>query len=297
MKTTILVVDDESKVRSMLDEVLTGQGFRVVLARDGHEALFVAEHEQPDLILLDIMMPQLDGYQFLRRYRRKRNTPVIILTAKEDESDAVIGFELGADDYVIKPFRMRELIARIHAVLRRYRHQQQSNDRLEVGDVLLERVSRSVTVRGTAINLTPTEFNLLAILISRPDHVVSHQTLLELVDVRIRAQNAYEHVKDTNRKTDQYTSFSLNKRLANKFTKRHQVIKIAWEALHKLEAEGQIKILYPEDITQLIHNHGKKKIKRQASAIRDIMTKNHEILIEGQIPYRYEKETIIQLVA
>jgi DNA-binding response OmpR family regulator len=138
MKTTILVVDDESKVRSMLDEVLTGQGFRVVLARDGHEALFVAEHEQSDLILLDIMMPQLDGYQFLRRYRRERNTPVIILTAKEEESDAVIGFELGADDYVIKPFRMRELIARIHAVLRRYRHQQQSNERVEVGDVLLE---------------------------------------------------------------------------------------------------------------------------------------------------------------
>lgn len=120
---------------------------------------------------------------------------------------------------------------------------------------------------------------------------------LEQVDVRIRAQNAYEHVKDTNRKTDQYTSFSLNKRLANKFTKRPQIIKIAWETLHQLEAEGQIKILYPEDVTQLIHNYGKKKIKRQASAIRDIMTKNNEILIEGQIPYRYEKETIIQLAA
>lgn len=120
---------------------------------------------------------------------------------------------------------------------------------------------------------------------------------LEQVDNRIRAQNAYEHVKDTKRKTDQYTSFSLNKRLANKFTKRQQVIKILWKALHQLEAKGQIKILYPENVTQLIHHNGKKKIKRQASAIRDIMTKNNEILIEGQIPYRYEKEIIIQLAA
>ena len=184
MKATILVVDDESKVRSLLAEVLTGQGFRVLLARNGHEALFVARGEQPDLILLDIMMPELDGYQFLMRYRREYKTPVIIMTAKEEESDAVIGFELGADDYVIKPFRMRELVARIHAVLRRTSPQQQvKSDRLQVGDIVLHTKSRSMTRRGTPVNLTPTEFNLLAILMKTPNHAVSRETLFErLID-------------------------------------------------------------------------------------------------------------------
>ena len=184
MKGTILVVDDESKVRSLLNEVLTGQGFRVLLARHGREALFEARREQPDLILLDIMMPELDGYQFLMRYRRDYKTPVIIMTAKEQESDAVIGFELGADDYVIKPFRMRELVARIHAVLRRTSPQQQvKSDRLQVGDIVLYIKSRSMTIRGTPVNLTPTEFNLLAILMKTPDHAVSRETLFErLID-------------------------------------------------------------------------------------------------------------------
>ena len=184
IKGTILVVDDESKVRSLLNEVLTGQGFRVLLARHGREALFEARREQPDLILLDIMMPELDGYQFLMRYRRDYKTPVIIMTAKEEESDAVIGFELGADDYVIKPFRMRELVARIHAVLRRTSPQQQvKSDRLQVGDIVLYIKSRSMTIRGTPVNLTPTEFNLLAILMKTPDHAVSRETLFErLID-------------------------------------------------------------------------------------------------------------------
>ena len=183
MTTTILVVDDEPRVRVMLQEVLKGQGFRVVLARDGHDALLVARREQPDLILLDIMMPELDGYQFLRRYRREHNTPVIIMTAKDEESDAVIGFELGADDYVIKPFRMREFMARIHAVLRRTSGKPLRRDRLQVGDIILDIKNRTMTMRGSPVNLTPTEFNLLAILMRSPDQAVSRQTLFEyLVD-------------------------------------------------------------------------------------------------------------------
>ena len=183
MTTTILVVDDEPRIRVMLQEVLRAQGFRVVLARNGDDALLVAGREQPNLILLDIMMPELDGYQFLMRYRREHNTPVIIMTAKEEESDAVIGFELGADDYVIKPFRMREFVARIHAVLRRTSRKDERRDRLEVGDIVLDIKSRTITMRGRPINLTPTEFNLLAILMKSPDQAVSLQTLFEyLVD-------------------------------------------------------------------------------------------------------------------
>jgi DNA-binding response OmpR family regulator len=109
MTQTILVVDDQSSVRQLVQDYLTEQGFRVVTATDGQNAIYAARHEQPDLILLDIMMPRMDGYQFLRQFRQERQTPVIIITAREEETDAVLGLDLGADDYVIKPFRMREL--------------------------------------------------------------------------------------------------------------------------------------------------------------------------------------------
>ena len=117
MPKTILVVDDQSSVRQLLQEYLTEQGFRVLTATDGQNALYTARHDQPDLILLDIMMPKMDGYQFLRQYRQERQTPIIIITAREEETDAVLGLDLGADDYVIKPFRMRELLARIRGAV------------------------------------------------------------------------------------------------------------------------------------------------------------------------------------
>src|SRR5664279_3584089 len=103
MANTILVVDDQSSVRQLLQEYLTEQGFRVITAADGQEALYSTRHDPPDLILLDIMMPKMDGYQFLRAYRKERQTPIIILTAREEETDAVLGLDQGADDYVIKP--------------------------------------------------------------------------------------------------------------------------------------------------------------------------------------------------
>ena len=103
MTTTILVVDDQSSVRHLLQEYLAEQGFRVLTATDGQHALAVARHDPPDLILLDIMMPKMDGYQFLRTYRQERQTPIIIITAREEETDAVLGLDLGADDYIIKP--------------------------------------------------------------------------------------------------------------------------------------------------------------------------------------------------
>ncbi len=119
MATTILVVDDKASMRTVLRDYLAEEGFRVVTAENGRTALYVARHEKPDLILLDILMPEMGGYELLRAYRKERNTPVILLTARLDESDKVLGLELGADDYVTEPFGIRELVARIRAVLGR----------------------------------------------------------------------------------------------------------------------------------------------------------------------------------
>ncbi len=179
MAKTILVVDDKANVRQLLSEYLTGQGFKVVTATNGREALYAARHETPDVILLDIMMPEMDGYEFLRAYRRERSTPVIILTAKEEETDAVLGLELGADDYVIKPFRMRELAARVKAILRRAESAALSAKPLHVGDILLDEATHTVTVRGQSVNLTPTEFNLLALFMRAPGQVLTRQQLAD----------------------------------------------------------------------------------------------------------------------
>src|SRR6266849_1396074 len=119
MSKTILVVDDEERIVSLLKAYLTNEGFRVVTAKNGREALFSARDEKPDLILLDIMMPEMDGHEFIRLHRKERETPIILLTAKIEEGDKVVGLEMGADDYVTKPFSPRELTARVRAILRR----------------------------------------------------------------------------------------------------------------------------------------------------------------------------------
>lgn len=179
MSDTILVVDDQSSVRQLLQEYLTEQGFRVLTAPDGQSALYTARHDQPDLILLDIMMPKMDGYQFLRLYRQERQTPVIIITAREEETDAVLGLDLGADDYVIKPFRMRELLARIRAVLRRLGGPSEAPEQLHVGDVSLDQATHTVTVKGSPVILTPIEFDLLAVLMRSPGQVFTRSQLVE----------------------------------------------------------------------------------------------------------------------
>jgi len=179
MLKTILVVDDQGSVRQLLREYLTEQGFRVLTAADGQDALHMARHEPPDLILLDIMMPRLDGYQFLREYRREHRTPVIIITAREEETDAVLGLDLGADDYVVKPFRMRELVARIQAVLRRTQEAALKPDLLRVGDVVLDETMHTVTVRGASVSLTPIEFDLLAVLMRSPGRAFSRAELVD----------------------------------------------------------------------------------------------------------------------
>ena len=116
MSKTILVVDDQENLRRMLKDYLTEEGFGVLTAEDGQAALHVARQGAPDIVLLDIMMPEMDGFEFMRAFRKERDTPIILLTAKLEETDKVVGLELGADDYVTKPFRLRELVARNHAV-------------------------------------------------------------------------------------------------------------------------------------------------------------------------------------
>lgn len=179
MAKTILVVDDKASLRTMVKAYLTEQGFRVVTAADGQEALFVARAEKPDLILLDIMMPKIDGYEFIRILGKEQDTPIILLTAKLEETDKVLGLELGADDYITKPFGMRELLARVRAVLRRAEKPAAAPDVLRAADIVLDRDQRSVTVGGKEVSLTPTEFDLLATLMGEPGRVFSRASLLE----------------------------------------------------------------------------------------------------------------------
>lgn len=181
MAEKIMVVDDQSSVRQLLQEYLTEQGYHVVTAADGQSALYLARHEQPDLILLDIMMPKMDGYQFLRQFRLERRTPIIIITAREEETDAVLGLDLGADDYVTKPFRMRELTARIRAVLRRADGSSERFELLHAGDVILDERTHSVAVQGKPVTLTPIEFDMLAILMRSPGRVFTRAELVELL--------------------------------------------------------------------------------------------------------------------
>ena len=175
---TILVADDKANIRNLVRDYLEAEEFRVVIAANGREALYAARAEKPDLILLDIMMPEMSGYDFIKTYRKESETPIILLTAKLDETDKVLGLELGADDYVTKPFGMKELTARIHAVLRRALRTPLEPDTLKIGSISLDKDSRTVTVDDEPASLTPSEFDLLYVLMSAPGKVFSRSDLL-----------------------------------------------------------------------------------------------------------------------
>ena len=176
---TILVVDDKANVRQLLQDYLGEQGFKVTTATNGREAIYEARRSRPDLILLDIMMPEMDGYKFLRQYRQEKSTPVIVITAREEETDAVLGLELGADDYVIKPFRMRELVSRVKAVLRRAEGVAEPLQTLQAGEIVLDETMHTVEVRGEPVRLTPMEFDLLALMLAAPGRVFTREQIVE----------------------------------------------------------------------------------------------------------------------
>ncbi len=163
----------------MVSAYLEQEGFRVFTAANGREGLETARREGPDLIILDLMMPEMGGYEFLRHYGREGDAPVIILTARLEENDKVLGLELGADDYVTKPFSMRELMARVRAVLRRMDKSSNDAHLLQCADVSLNRDSRVVKVADERIDLTPSEFGLLEALMSAPGRIFTRLELLE----------------------------------------------------------------------------------------------------------------------
>lgn len=174
----ILVVDDEPMVREVVTAYLERDGFGVHTEADGAKALEYLATESPDLVVLDVMLPQVDGLQILAKLRAVSNVPVILLTARTEEPDRVMGLELGADDYVTKPFSPRELAARVRSVLRRTLPESTPR-RLEFVDLIIEEDSRDVVVRGETVDLTPKEFELLAHLASSPKKVFTRGELLE----------------------------------------------------------------------------------------------------------------------
>ncbi len=178
MSKTILIVDDDKNMREMLRIYLAEDGYRIVEAANGRDALYVARYEKPDLILLDLMMPEMDGTEFMRIYRRESNTPVIMLTAKVDDTDEVLGLEMGADDYITKPFVVRKVRARVKSVLRRADGESFESDILRSGDLALDRIGRIVTLNGNAVDLTPSEYNLLDLFMNNPGRAYSRLDLL-----------------------------------------------------------------------------------------------------------------------
>ncbi len=179
-KATILVVDDEPHVRKLVKANLESSGYQVVTAVDGEEALAMVERETPDLVLLDLMLPKLDGYAVCSRIRDFSTVPIIMVTARSTEVDLVRGFEVGADDYLTKPFAVGELLMRVQAVLRRSKWPEQVMSRqiLEVGPITIDFAQHRVTRDGEPVKLTPTEYRLLAYLASHPNRVILHRELL-----------------------------------------------------------------------------------------------------------------------
>jgi two-component system, OmpR family, alkaline phosphatase synthesis response regulator PhoP len=202
--TTVLVVDDERKIAQIARDYLQHAGFGVILAADGREALARARADRPDLVVLDLGLPEIDGLDVARTLRRDSDVPIIMLTARVDESDRLIGLGVGADDYVTKPFSPRELVARVQAVLRRTRGGSQG-DVLRVADLVID-VPRLTVMRGsTPIDLTATELQLLATLARHPGRIFTRAQLLdavrgEEVDAFERAIDA--HVKNIRRKLE-----------------------------------------------------------------------------------------------
>jgi DNA-binding response OmpR family regulator len=176
----VLVVDDEPMVREVVTSYLERDGFRVLEAADGATALRLVFDERPDLVVLDVMLPARDGLEVLTEIRARYPVPVILLTARADEVDRVLGLELGADDYVVKPFSPRELAARVRSVLRRARPTIPS-PRVEFDGIVIDGATREVLVSGRSVELTPKEFDLLAYLAGSPKQVFSRAQLLEQV--------------------------------------------------------------------------------------------------------------------
>jgi len=180
----VLLVDDEDHIIELCRLYLERDGFQVIAARDGAAALALYREKHPDLLLLDLMLPEVDGFEVCRRIRAESDVPIIMLTARHDDVDKIVGLELGADDYLTKPFNPRELVARVKAVLRRGQRRPTSDmqdEPIQAGDVRLDPLRREVTVAGQLVQLRTKEFDLLRAFVEHPGIVLSRQKLLDLV--------------------------------------------------------------------------------------------------------------------
>jgi DNA-binding response OmpR family regulator len=201
----VLIVDDEIRIATIARDYLTRAGFQVAIAGDGPSGLAAAREGHPDLVVLDLGLPRLDGLEVARALRRESDVPIIMLTARVDESDRLRGFEIGADDYMTKPFSPRELVARVSSVLRRARYDPDRASTFTVADLSLDGAKMRVEQNGAAIDLTPTEFQLLACLARHPGRVFTRAQLLD--EVRGTEIDAFEraidaHVKNVRRKLE-----------------------------------------------------------------------------------------------
>jgi DNA-binding response OmpR family regulator len=177
---TVLIVEDDERTASLVRMYLEHDGYRVVVARDGPQALTSFRADKPALAILDLTLPTIDGLEICRAFRSASNIPIVILTSRDGESDRVLGFELGADDYVVKPFSPRELAARVRAILRRtYTASDKLPALISRGELVLDAAKRKVTLRGKVVSLTRSEFNILQLLMNSPGRVFTRDDLLE----------------------------------------------------------------------------------------------------------------------
>ena len=218
---TILIVDDEPNIIELLQLYLKNAGYQVLTARDGRQALLLARSEKPDLMVLDLMLPEIDGFEVCRRLRKRDSElPIIMLTARDDDIDKIVGLELGADDYMTKPFNPRELVARVKAVLRRW-ERKPSRATLRLGDVTVDGEAREVRVGDRRVSLRMKEFDLLAALVEHANAALSREQLLDTVW-------GYEFYGDT-RTVDVHVA-----RLRNKLEGSNIAIETVWGIGYKL---------------------------------------------------------------
>jgi DNA-binding response OmpR family regulator len=180
VERTVVVIEDEVPIAQAVAARLRSEGFRVEVAYDGPTGVELVDRARPDLVVLDLMLPGLDGLEVCRRIQRERPVPVLMLTARDSETEMLVGLAVGADDYLTKPFSPRELVARAHAIMRRVSRTGASSEatRMRLGDVELDQASRRVTRDGELVHLTPTEFDILALMAGRPGMVFTRERLL-----------------------------------------------------------------------------------------------------------------------
>lgn len=222
-ESTILVVDDEANIRDLAQLYLEKEGYRVVTAVDGLQALDLIKQESPTLMVLDLMLPELDGWEVCRRVRMESNLPILMLTARDDDIDKIVGLEMGADDYLTKPFNPRELVARVRAILRRLTPQSGpfANQARQLGNVTVDPSSREVTVADQRVTLRTKEFDLLLTLMDHVNIVLSRDQLLDQVW-------GYEFYGQT-RTVDVHIAH-----LREKLTGSHLTIETVWGMGYKL---------------------------------------------------------------